>query len=174
MRYFLGLDIDAKSKLAIEQWRNKALPHFVGSVPAANFHITLVFLGQVQAHQLEDLTARIDEIAKPKIDLHLDSLGYWSKPKILFLGATATSQGLIQLANQLGTAANGSGLNVRQGIYIPHLTLVRKVKDNPPNALISPSFRCQFSHMHLFESVSTKTGVRYPIRATWILNEGKN
>jgi 2'-5' RNA ligase len=55
MRAFLGLSPDVKTKLAIELWRNKAFPCFYAPVPAANFHITLAFLGQISPKQLDAL-----------------------------------------------------------------------------------------------------------------------
>ena len=78
MRYFLGFDLTAKDKLAIEHWRSMSLPHFERSIPAKNFHITSVFLGQVKASQLDALTQSIDQCYESfrPFELHLNEYGY--------------------------------------------------------------------------------------------------
>ena len=66
MRYFIGLDLSPANKLALDSWREKSLPELPRvkmplktkapvrqprPVPAANFHITLCFLGSVSPRQ---------------------------------------------------------------------------------------------------------------------------
>ncbi|MGQ8364583.1 RNA 2',3'-cyclic phosphodiesterase [Glaciecola sp. 1036] len=170
MRLFLGLDLAPSTKMQIDHWRHKVLPEFPKVVPAANFHITLAFLGSVEPRQLENLILGIDNLQLPKVEIILDTLGFWSKPQILFLGTKTVTAELEALAKRLSGVARSCNIDVRQGEYRPHVTLVRKVKNNPPCALIDPSFECKFSMMHLFESVSGKQGVHYPIRHSWSLN----
>ncbi|MDO6692097.1 RNA 2',3'-cyclic phosphodiesterase [Aliiglaciecola sp. 3_MG-2023] len=170
MRYFLGFDLESKSKIAIDDWRNKALPKFERAVPAKNFHITSVFLGQVKEQQLDQLCCAIQSSEFHNFNLQIDTLGYWSKPKILWLGSTQIPTQMLRITKRLTEYAQQAGLNLPIREYIPHITLVRNAKSNPPAPLISPDFQLQVKHLHLFESVSGKNGVQYPIRQTWPLH----
>ena len=171
MRAFLGLEPDAETKLAIAAWRNKAFPTFEHPVPASNFHITLTFLGHISAPQqdkLEELLNNVNDTSAFKVEL--DLLGYWPKPKALWLGCTNTSQQHLQLVNKLNSCAQNAGISLQKRPYQAHLTLVRKCSDNPPAPLIPPNFSWQTQAFHLFESCSTTKGVVYNIRKTWQLS----
>ncbi|MEP4890443.1 MAG: RNA 2',3'-cyclic phosphodiesterase [Aliiglaciecola sp.] len=170
MRYFLGFDLDAKSKIALDDWRNKALPKFERAVPAKNFHITSVFLGQVKEQQLDHLCSAIQDSEFHNFNLQINTLGYWSKPKILWLGGTQIPQQMLQINKRLTEFSQQAGLNIPIREYIPHVTLVRNAKSNPPAPLFAPDFELKIGQLHLFESVSGKNGVQYPIRQSWSLS----
>jgi 2'-5' RNA ligase len=167
MRYFLGFDIAANSKLAIQGWREKSLPACPAPVPARNFHITAVFLGQVNDRQLEQLCLRLDTLQLSPFRLHLDMMGYWSKPKILWLGCSDVPHYVVQLQQSLHDNCKAAGIELANRDYIPHVTLIRKITSNPPAALLQPNFEIAIDKLHLFESVSGKQGVHYPIRQSW-------
>lgn len=172
MRAFFGLSPDPTTKLAIEAWRNKAFPNFDSPVAAANFHVTLAFLGQVLPKHLDHMFGLIDTMpAIKEFSVTLDHLGYWSKPKALWLGCEQTQPAHIILAKQLNKIAKTAGLTMPKDEYIAHLTLARKCKANPPAPLIAPHFTWQASHFHLFESVSGPHGVSYIIRQSWPLQK---
>ena len=170
MRYFLGLDLDGKQKLAIQAWRDKTLPHFSHPVPVSNFHVTSVFLGQVQENQLDEICQAIDGTEINPFSLHFNAVGYWSKPKILFLGCEHTPAIVRELTDRLENIARTARIVVPERKYIPHITLVRKCPEYAPAPLLPPDFECGFSALHLFESVSGKHGVHYPIRHSWPFN----
>lgn len=170
MRAFLGLAPDPATKLAIEAWRNQALPDLLKPVPAKNFHLTLAFLGKIETKQLDKLTERIDSAVETKaFDVSLNMVGYWPKPKALWLGCDKASAEHIQLAKYLRKHANSIGLNLPKQDYVPHLTLARKCDINPPAPLSPPQFCWRAEQFHLYESISTANGVTYQIRQTWSL-----
>ena len=172
MRAFFGLSPDPSTKMAIEAWRNKALPDFDSPVAPANFHVTLAFLGQVLPKHLDKMHASIDTMSAMKeFNVTLDHLGYWAKPKALWLGCEHTEPAHMALAKQLSKIAKIAGLTMRKDEYIAHLTLARKCKVNPPAALLAPNFTWQASQFHLFESVSGAHGVTYIIRQSWPLQK---
>lgn len=170
MRCFIGLDLAATPKLAIAQWRDKALPYFTKAVPVQNFHITLAFLDQVSLSQLDALCQELDSLDMPSFELTLDQLGYWSKPRILWLGCQHLPAALEGLAAEVSRIARQCHIPIQQRQYVPHVTLVRKAAETPPTPLLAPGFECTFKEFHLFESVSGENGVRYPIRKSWPLN----
>lgn len=171
MRAFLGISLNAQTKLAIESWRNRVFPHFKDSVPAANYHITLAFLGQISLVQQDQLSQEIDQQKHVnQFSVSLDSIGYWSKPKVLWLGCKTVSENQLQLVNVLSKCANWAGINLQKREYQAHLTLVRKCQFNPPAPLITPDFHFVVQAFHLYESVSGHNGVKYVIRNSWPLS----
>ncbi|MDN4501789.1 RNA 2',3'-cyclic phosphodiesterase [Alteromonadaceae bacterium BrNp21-10] len=173
MRYFLGLDLDPTIKLEIDHWRSKALPKFQCPTSVSNFHITLVFLGDVDDLILEQLSKLISTIKAVPFSLTLNQLGFWSKPRILFLGAEDVDKKMHHLVSQLTHVANQCNLHIPKRPYIPHVTLSRKMTSNPAAAIIQPSFQCHFDQIHLYESVSSYSGVQYLIRDSWSLQSEK-
>jgi 2'-5' RNA ligase len=170
MRAFFGLSPNVKTKLAIEAWRNNACSHFYATVPAANFHVTLTFLGQVSPKQLDALCEGVDQITEIQtFDVSLNQVGYWSKPKALWLGCKETQDEHLKLVKNLSQIANSIGLPIPKQDYVAHLTLARKCTVNPPAPLIEPEFTWRNAEFHLYESVSGNTRVHYQIRHTWQL-----
>ena len=143
MRSFIGLDLKPKDKLAIEQWRQQALPPMPKAVPAGNFHITLAFLGNINPRQQALLLARIDGTSSGPITLTLDMPGWFAKPRVLWLGCKQIPETLLELAQNTASAANASGIKREKRRYIPHVTLARKAA-HAPQALFTPEITCTF------------------------------
>lgn len=185
MRSFIGLDLSATQKLALDAWRQQALPHITtqakhsqplpgmpaipSAVPVANFHITLAFLDSITARQHDALMQQLDDVQADPIELTLDSTGVWDGPKILYAAPSAPPSSLMKLAKQIRRAARAAGINLDNREYRPHVTLVRKATSATPPPLLPPSLPLQFDAFHLFESMSTQSGVQYPIRHSWRL-----
>jgi len=168
MRAFFGLSPDANTKSAIEAWRNEVFPCLDGPVPAANFHVTLAFLGNVSGKQLDNIKRLVDEMPSvTAFDISLNQLGHWAKPRAFWLGCEQTATAHLLLAKHIHEIGNKSGLELQNRDYIAHLTLARKCKISPPTPLFPVKFKCHVDQFHLFESVSGPQGVYYPIRQSW-------
>lgn len=168
MRVFFALTPPPSIKLAIDAWRDKAFPSFTSPVKANNFHITLAFLGQITEAQLDSLSQYIVGHLKIKsFPLTLDYLGYWSKPKALWIGNAVVPQPQRDLVELLHKAALQSGVSMQKRDYISHLTLARKCLDNPPAPLIEPDFTFKNTELTLYESISTDHGVMYRPLIEW-------
>ncbi|MFQ3237222.1 MAG: 2'-5' RNA ligase [Paraglaciecola sp.] len=170
MGVFFAIDPPAQTKLAIDAWRAKSLPDFDKQVRASNFHITLEFLGDISPKQLDSLTQGVDQLTNVKsFSVQLDHLGYWPKPKVLWLGTEHCQPAHLQLVESLRKIGRSAGIEVPKQDYIAHLSLVRKCKANPPAALIDPLFTWKVNEFHLFKSVSGSNGVIYQRQKTWPL-----
>lgn len=184
MRSFIGLDLSAQDKLALENWREKSLPGLPSSnartanqpkvpvrqpkpVPAANFHITLCFLGNINDRQHETVIANLDDITATPFEVTLDMTAFWQGPKILLAAPTVPPASLMSLAASVNSAARQAGIDVERREYRPHVTLIRNTKEDYPPPLFAPQLTCEFRQFHLFESVSTPSGVRYPVKHSW-------
>lgn len=191
MRSFIGLDLSAQDKLALENWREKSLPGLPSSnarnanqpkvpvrqpkpVPAANFHITLCFLGNINDRQHETVIANLDDVTATPFEVTLDMTAFWQGPKILLAAPTAPPASLMSLAASVNSAARQAGIDVERREYRPHVTLIRNTKEDYPPPLFAPQLTCQFSQFHLFESVSTPSGVRYPVKHSWPLRSSNS
>jgi 2'-5' RNA ligase len=170
MRTFFALKPGAETALAIESWRALSWPLLQRPIPAANFHLTLAFLGDIGEAQLECLAGRAGGVDARAISLTLDTLGYWNKPQILWLGPASCPQALLDLASQLKKSATSGGLKIDKRAYRPHLSLARRVSPEPVAALTSPRFNCHFDSFALFESTQVRGGVRYREVESWPLH----
>lgn len=201
MRCFIGLDLGVSEKLALDSWRQQALPNIASSIPsrdistkagskkgrqrksaregsssqpyavnAANYHVTLCFLGQISHRQHEALISELDSLAHAPFSINLDSSGIWNGPKILFAAPSSPPNELMQLARSTRKAARSAAIEVDGREYKPHVTVVRKANAALPMPLYAPHIDVSVSAFHLFESVSTPQGVSYPIRHSWPLN----
>lgn len=172
-RYFIGLDLSAKDKLTLENWRHSRLGFLCDNttsdkpVPVKNFHITLSFLGHVTDDKVEQLIELLDAIRFNSFQLQTSQFGVFVKPQILYLGTHLTCE-LNGLAQQC--LAINSKLNFKQdhSEYRPHVTLFRKHKEAIALDVKPPQLDLNFSEFHLFESVSRKgKSPCYPIRMTF-------
>ena len=172
MRAFFALQPSSSECLAIEHWRNQMLPPLDRPVPAANFHITLAFLGNLTNSQFEGLLNAVNQApTMPVISVYFDELGYWPKPGILWIGTSDLSNNIHSLASNLKTTSRRAGLQLENRAYQPHLTLARRCHIPPPASAAPPDLTFDFQTFCLFESVKRRSGIHYETIAEWSLAE---
>lgn len=155
--------------MTIDRWRNTMLPPMTRPVPAANLHLTLVFLGEVKPQQREALEQQAGVLIIPPFDLHIDQQGYFAGPDILWLGPSVIPTPLHTLVDGLTSSARRVGIQADSQAFVPHITLARRCPTPPPAGLMAPDFHLSFEEFALFESVQGRRGVRYLPRAIWRL-----
>ena len=132
MRLFVGLDLpwDLRERLAL----------LAGGIPGArwlppeNYHITLRFIGEVAAHQAEEIDHALAGLKARGFDLSLTGVGTFEKagrPVSLWVGVERNPQ-LDLLQSKIETACQRAGLERERRRFAPHVTLARL--DNPPEA----------------------------------------
>lgn len=170
MRLFFGVKPDPASALEIEAWREHHLPPMRSPVPAYNLHMTLVFLGEVQEPQLESLATGVDAIRAASVSVRLDELGYFPRPRVLWIGPSETPTGLLDIVHQLSSAARRQGLRLEKRKFQAHLTIARRCEFAPPASTQPPEFQLDFDNFSLLESTNTRAGVIYRSIASWPLH----
>jgi RNA 2',3'-cyclic 3'-phosphodiesterase len=125
MRLFIGLDLP---------WRlRERLAGLAGGIPGArwlppeNYHITLRFIGEVAAHQAEEIDHTLSGLRTRGFDLSLTGVGTFEKagrPVQLWVGAERNQQ-LELLQSKIETACQRAGLECERRRFIPHATLAR-------------------------------------------------
>lgn len=175
MRLFFALEPDSRSALAIADWRDRYLSLAGRPVPTANLHITLAFLGEISEQRLERLCDSVDAYLEARQigggALRLDQLGYWPKPRILWLGPSRWPDDLSQLAAGLGQVGVAEGGKRRRGAFQAHITLFRGCERPPSAPARAPDFVLQYDSFTLMESRQGRHGVSYHPLAHWQLLE---
>jgi len=107
-------------------------------VPADNLHITLAFLGSVDAATRTCLERGADGVRVAPFDLVLDRSGHWPRPQVLWLGCGEEPAGIMALASALQRLQLGCDLEPEKRPFHTHLTVARKVRRGQSQTLASP------------------------------------
>jgi 2'-5' RNA ligase len=96
------------------------------TVAVESLHLTLVFLGEIPARQLEDVDAAFRAVAAPGFELALAGLGLFggARPRAAYVGAAA-NPALDHLQRKVETAARSAGVALPGRRFVPHVTLAR-------------------------------------------------
>lgn len=166
-RLFFALPVSDDQRRSVAQWRRQLELRSGKPVPADNFHLTLLFLGDVDSAQLPALCAAVDQIKRPAAPLRvlLDQLQVWPRAEALVLQASDAPPALRQLVYALEQAALGLGIARSSREYRAHLTLARDFQGQVPEASVPADFYLSARHFTLYES---RKG-RYLPLAQWSL-----
>ncbi|WP_372822642.1 RNA 2',3'-cyclic phosphodiesterase [Pseudomonas parafulva] len=168
-RLFFALALPETQRRAVAQWRRELGLRAGKPVPAENFHVTLLFLGDVDAAQVPALCAAVDGMTRPgaPIRLLLDRLQVWRRAGALVLEPGDTPASLRQLVYGLEQRLLPLAIAEQAREYRPHLTLSRDFQGQPPEAAQAPEFFLNARRFGLYESRKD----RYCPLAEWPLDE---
>jgi 2'-5' RNA ligase len=162
MRLFMGFEPAHAEREIYGLCQRLALPESLPLrwVPPENWHITLVFLGDVPPRSLERLAGAVAPILADQAPLPapLTALEWFPsplKPRLLTL-AVQPSEPLMTLQAAVAGALRREGFHSEQRPYRPHLTLARlkgsrRLVDPPALLPITP-IDAELSELVLFES----------------------
>lgn len=94
-------------------------------VPPERLHLTLAFLGEVDATAVEEARRAARNVSIERFSMVLDRLGYWSQPRINWLAPSDVPGALYRLADELWGALGEVGFERELRPYRPHVSLVR-------------------------------------------------
>ena len=166
-RLFFALPCEPPQCRAIAQWRS-SLGHLEGRpIAAQNFHLTLMFLGEVAVTQLPGICAAAALVRVPgePLRVRLDQLQAWHRAGMLLLVPSEPAPALLQLVYALQQAMLALGFVDAPREYRAHLSLVRDFHAPVPEADSAPDFVLDARHFVLFESHKG----RYRALAQWPL-----
>lgn len=135
-------------------------------VPSENLHITLVFLGHVEESARACAEAVADSVVATPFEFHLDQLGFWPGPRVLWLGASTIPTDLLRLQTQLHEGLRQCGVELDERPFKPHMTLMRKASTRGQLGTIEP-IDWQVEHFVLVESVTHSDRAVYRVLKTW-------
>ena len=179
MRLFVALEIPTavRGNLAalIEELRAadaSATKNKARWVRVENLHVTLKFIGDVDAGRLEAIRAALGEVGSAgAVELRFRGVGFFpneKRPRVLWAG-TAASPNLAGLAREIEAQLETLGIARETREFTPHLTLARfdppGVSDKLRAAAQQNSARefgaVRTGEFHLFESKTRPTGAEY-------------
>jgi RNA 2',3'-cyclic 3'-phosphodiesterase len=180
VRLFVGVELDDRVKTAAAQIAD-SLRRDLGPqldarwTPAANLHITLWFLGEVDQSRVNSTLQTLDApFHQPAFDLKISGLGAFppgGSPRVLWLGVTAGGTALARLHEELTARLASIGFQPESRTYSAHLTIAR-VKDTS-RGFSSREFRallqgqpadagqCRVDAVTLFRSRVSPKGATY-------------
>jgi len=136
------------------------------AVPAANFHVTLAFLGMQDADVIPAVCEVAASVPFPRCDLVLDRLGRFRRAGVLWLGASEVPPVLIDFQRRLVGALLDAEIGHDRKPWEPHLTLYRKMRTAAPTMdPVAVSWR--LDGFSLVESISVNRGVIYRDIGRW-------
>lgn len=168
IRLFFALWPDEPVREAISSCIN-LLPENTGRlVPRYNWHMTLHFIGNTTFAEKDCLHSQAEKLKAKPFDLQIDRAGYFSKPRVFWLGCRQPPGVLFELQQNLGGLISECEYEPETRLYSPHVTVARKVFEKPE---IEPpsSISWHVDRFVLIESVAVSNGVRYRVLEEYLL-----
>lgn len=133
------------------------------AVKTENFHITLLFIGEVPQPAINEMITAAAGIRLPPFNLTLDQFGCFKRSRVSWLGVSRMPGTLRELHLQLKTALEIYHIKTENRDYRPHLTLARNVRRTVPEHSLEASRHIdwQVSAFELMASVNSSSGIRY-------------
>lgn len=135
------------------------------AVQPGNLHVTLTFLGNVDAATELLVVEAAAEIHAPNMVITFDQVDFWRKPRILCLSSTNPDPSVTSLATSLNAMAAEYGVPVDERPFAPHVTLVRKAR-RPARVEFEP-IAWPADSFCLVESCTLPEGVEYRVIKRW-------
>ncbi len=178
MRAFIAADIGAeiREKLDELQRKLKKVHANVRWVKPRSMHLTLVFLGDTPAEQIEPIKHILDQAChdRPAFDLEIGGTGYFGSqrhPRVVWAGV-ADCPPLMEQQARIVQRLNDAGIQFDDKPFSPHLTLGRiKGIDQHTGPLLEkignyqtrPLGTTRIDCMELIQSVLTPHGAEYTV-----------
>lgn len=137
------------------------------AVRPANLHLTLVFLGATPLERLVCYEAALRGLQVPCLELRLDRIGYFRRPRVLWLGPAATPPALQALVDDLGARLGVCGFTLEARPFRPHITLARKFPGPAPDTSLPEPLSWTVDHVVLAESLTRENGAHYQVVRRW-------
>ena len=117
-RVFFALWPDESTRAALAKTTRRAVRAAGGRpTPRENLHITIAFLGGLEPDEL-DRARDVPPIRTGSFELTLDTLGYWARPRILWLSPAGKPDALAELERSLWDGLVSAGIRTRtEGLH---------------------------------------------------------
>ena len=134
--------------------------HWGKEVPPENFHITLLFLGDISYDVADCMTESVQDLMVQPFSVHLDRLGYFEKNQIFWVGPSTVPSELESLFKSVRNSALQCGISKISKRYTPHVSLLRKCEVPISNPDFAP-IDLEIDEFHLIESRLDRDRARY-------------
>ena len=97
-------------------------------MPTEDLHITLAFLGLVEAGRFDELVAAVRSVHAQRFTMRMEQPGYWAHNHIAWLGAKEIPPELEAMVAELRRALDQAGFAYDPKPFVPHVTMVRNAR----------------------------------------------
>jgi 2'-5' RNA ligase len=178
MRLFAGIPLDAAARAFVAVAADALKREGVRArwTPAENWHVTLAFLGDVDAAAAPSIASAFNAIVGRTLlapfSLHLSTIGAFPtsrRPRVLWVGGEEQEQRFSDAARALRGAFEPLGFHF-DDIPTAHVTIGRTTGSGPLRApRLAVAHAMPVTRLALFESIRAPAGVRYEEREVVIL-----
>jgi len=168
-RLFLALRPPPAVQETLAKVARRALHHQGRLLPPENIHLTLCFLGALDAGQRVRVETAAGTIRGDAFDLTLDHFGHWPRPRVFWSAPAQTPESLYQLVGALQAALRAEGISVEARPFRAHVTLARKVSQFA-GPVGHPAVVWPARDFCLMESQTLPQGARYRLIGSWSLS----
>lgn len=173
MRVFVGLSVPDRLSLELIGVRDRAVAQMISASPrpviAANFHMTLLFFGEVSAQRKNDIAVAIDRLVSTEqgsIRLQLDrACCFADAGGRVFVAEAAPVMALSGLHQRLQAVSTEHPARS----FRPHITLARLPRAFIPAPVLPLNLPFEAAELCLYESRLSEWGVRYRVLRRWPL-----
>jgi RNA 2',3'-cyclic 3'-phosphodiesterase len=145
--------------------------------PPRNLHLTLKFLGAIDAEQRAELAAVLGDVSNSRRGFKIDCKGVGFFKDSLWLGITPNEE-LSNLVSALNQAVTTLGIQSENKPFTPHITIARFAAVAKPKmqTLMAPFENAHWGEIaankfHLYRSETLPEGAMYYITSKYELNE---
>jgi len=127
-RCFVGLwpDPDAATRLdAVAAQLQRQLPQ-ARRVPRTNLHLTLAFIGQLEAEPAARVAARLTAVRSEPFAWPIDHVGSFDGARVAWAGGPLVAP-LAGLADTVRSLLTAESVTYDRKAFVPHVTLLRKL-----------------------------------------------
>ena len=133
-----------------------------------NLHLTLAFLGRVEADRLAGVEAAVGELSLPAFELVIDRRGWWKRSGVLWLAPSAPPAALNRLVKALWAALEPLGFWPDFRDFRPHVTVARRCREGGAGEVAPLAW--PIGGFSLMASAHGGKGPAYREHAAWPLN----
>jgi len=140
MRIFVGIPFPEKYKKNLKKIKNKWVNNLLSKVKwteEKNFHLTLFFIGEVDAKKVEEIKSTLENVSAAPFLFQAGGGGYFpdiKRPRVLWVGTKKGYRECIKLAEKISSSLQPIGIKGDDRPFKPHLTIGRikyaNLKDN--------------------------------------------
>lgn len=125
-RLFVALWPNHTIRLALSDVQNQLNLEQLGRpTPVKNFHMTLLFLGDIPNVEVQEIKTLIEEFQFEPFSMEINRIGYWPYNNILWAGPDHIEAELLDLSKKIRRVLRRYVSERRK--FIPHVTLARKI-----------------------------------------------
>lgn len=136
---------------------------------ADTLHSTLVFMGEVEACQLEALQLAAQEVASGAFEVGFDVARYWGHNHIVYAAPHQASPALFKLVSALEQSLRKHHFRFESREFKPHVTLLRHSKWSDAPLSDMAAVRWKANEFVLVRSLSDENGAHYEVLSRFAL-----